>query len=298
MYYRLFLIAIFLHSAAIIAMDKICFFADDGLLTWVRNPDYVKIVRELINQEQREDRLMIENNKDDHRFFGINFEPQPEAQGPFLKYVSDLSKKNEPTIMEIAAGRGSLVWKILFALEGRGNLIVNELSEMMIDIAKKKIEKLPISNNNVHWIAGDCFNELPKSNFKGKIDVLYVGNMEHYLTPSQHQDFLWLVYDLLAPGSRGYFIARTFEDEGQRPKGYWDGDETYNIYDHFSELGNTNVDHFNFFTIDIYMKAWENLKVNIKFIDKFYIGKNGQRIDQWTEYLVEFVCVVVEKPGK
>lgn len=59
-------------------------------------------------------------------------------------------------------------------------------------------------------IPGDCFEILEKNpDLKGRVDVILVKNLEHFFNPIQHQLFLKLIADLLAPGGKAFLLSHS-----------------------------------------------------------------------------------------
>jgi ubiquinone/menaquinone biosynthesis C-methylase UbiE len=157
----------------------------------------------------------IENNPGDDRCFGNTVFTIEPLQLAFLKLVNTQSKNFKPVILEIAAGQGRVALSSLYAMEGEGEVYINDLSEPMLKKSKDLIQKrhLPDSlSKNIHFLPGNCLTLLDTyPNLKGKVTALYVQFLEHFFTPKEHQQFLKTISELLTPGGHAFLCANTFE---------------------------------------------------------------------------------------
>ncbi len=114
--------------------------------------------------------------------------------------------------MEIAAAIGLVTWKIPLAFEQTGKVYANELSskvEKTFDqVLNRRLEQE--LQGVVHKIPGDCFN-IPQNHpgLLGKVDAIFVQNLEHFFNPIQHQEFLNLLEKLLTDSGRAFLTAHT-----------------------------------------------------------------------------------------
>ena len=72
----------------------------------------------------------------------------------------------------------------------------------------------PPLRNMLHKIPGDCL-EIPNKypDLVGKIDAIYVQNLEHFFNPIQHQDFLRLLSILLTQNGRAFLVSHTLDPQ-------------------------------------------------------------------------------------
>lgn len=148
--------------------------------------------------------------------FGHTFATSAVIELPFLQKVHEISKKKEQIVtLEIGAAAGFVSWKVPFAFENTGTHYANDLSE---DVIKENF-KIMLPNifqrlqkpglwSSIEIIPGSCFSILDKHpELVGKVDVIYVQNVEHFFNPVQHQLFLAMIWKLLTPGGYAYLSA-------------------------------------------------------------------------------------------
>ncbi len=157
----------------------------------------------------------IQNNDGEKRYFGKSFQTIQASELPYLQYVHQVSQAHDnPIILELAASYGGVSWKVPLAFKDKGSLYVNELSQKMLNQLDSIVNhRLPIElREMVHKIPGDCFGitELHPE-LVGKVNAIYVQNLEHFFNPVQHQQFLGLISSLLAPGGRAFLTAHTLK---------------------------------------------------------------------------------------
>ncbi len=154
----------------------------------------------------------IVNNKGDTRYFGKTFHTLSAIELPFLQYVKQISQTRSPVTLEIAASMGLVSWKVPFCFQNGGIHYANELSKIVLDQRFEPVvnSRLGHANLTKHLtsLQGDCFTVL--DHLKGKVDALYVQNLQHFFNPITNDKFMHLVNDLLAPGGRAYLSAHSF----------------------------------------------------------------------------------------
>lgn len=154
----------------------------------------------------------IRNNKGEERYFGKSFYSLYSVQQPFLEFVHQISKKKDPVVLEIAAANGLVTWKIPYAFENIGTVYANDLSSEMLNTDFESIMKGRLKDNQcsmVHKIPGDCFELDKRSELVGKVDAIFVQNLEHFFNPEQHQKFIKLLNILLADHGRAFLASNT-----------------------------------------------------------------------------------------
>ena len=109
------------------------------LKTWVASrhlaaPSETKSLQRNIAMTVPENRFSINfvrqvaNNLEDKRFFGKTFFTIKDGELPFLQFVHEISKVKAPVVLEIAAARGYVTWKIPYCFETTGTVYANDLS--------------------------------------------------------------------------------------------------------------------------------------------------------------------------
>lgn len=194
----------------------------DTIKTWVNkkyhNDDKrMKQIQKHISFEVRENPFSlnlcfsIQNDDNEKRYFGKTFYAQPGIELECLKFINKVAEsKEDMKVVEFAASYGLASWKFPYASGAKGTFYINELSSKMMNFfdalvddrlgeeEKKTIKKIP----------GDCFKILDENpDLLGKVDVILVKNLEHFFNPVQHQLFLKLIADLLAPKGKAFLIA-------------------------------------------------------------------------------------------
>lgn len=188
---------------------KIQFIQDCLYLEDPKNPDFLKSV------------TIIDNNDGDDRGFGRTFYALKDAQLLFLEHVHQISMTTNPRTLELAAGNANVTWKIPYALENDGEVYVNELSKKMVrkieSCLKDKLDETLLGKFKI--LQGDCFDILKNSpELAGTFHVIYCQNLEHFFNPIQHQAFLTLITQLLAPGGKAFLISDTINVVSVRNK--------------------------------------------------------------------------------
>lgn len=183
--------------------------------------DYVgELILENPRHEEFIKRASYTDKFGDVYMFGASTGTQEAIELPFLQYVKEISKHKEVTTLEIAAGVGSVSWKVPLTFGKKGTHYVNDLVHSRIikkrissRLARlKKAMQAPKTNFmksiKIKIMPGNCFDILDKHpELKGKIDVIYVQNLEHFLNPIEHQKFLTLIGELLAPDGYAFLYA-------------------------------------------------------------------------------------------
>lgn len=188
----------------------------DTLKTWVseKYQDRIKKVQEDVALEVAQNPSAMDfckgvvNNEGDENFYGNTFPALPGIELPYLQYVNKISKIKEDFIgLEIAGGMGRAMWKCPIASGSKGTFYFNELSLKLNELFDEMMEKR-LSNKQrktIKKIPGNCFKVL--DDLKGKVHVLLVENLEHFLTPEKHKKFVELISNLLAPNGKAFLAA-------------------------------------------------------------------------------------------
>lgn len=136
---------------------------------------------------------------------------------PFLQHVNQRSREKGGGLvtMELGAGLCYVSSKLALAfMDPADKHYANDLDATLLnsDEATGYIKRR-FGENHVERIVGDCltmFNTEQYTHLKGTVDVLYAQTLENYFNPKEHQQFVQLVSDLLAPGGRAYLCARAY----------------------------------------------------------------------------------------
>lgn len=230
--------------------------------------------------------------------FGRAFPTLEGSQLPFLQHVREIGEKKEnPIVMEIGPADGRVTWKIPYALGEKGTVYANELDKQALSCLKKKIEErlLPVLRPHVTTIDINCL-EIPSlaaypEYLKEKVDCIYVQNVEHFFTPQQHECFLNLVSDLLAPDGRAYLIANTLDLNDLRRNDVWKEYTKGKIYPYYESIENGYETNFNYFTPEVYKNALEKFD-KLELLESFlldYKGKKQERVDLNSKFVVAIV---------
>lgn len=135
---------------------------------------------------------------------------------PFLQYVHQVSKRKEHIVtLELGAGLCYVSSKVPLAYVHEGIHYANDLSFNLLnsECSKKRIHRR-LGSQSIQRIAGDCFKlfrHKKYSHIQGTVDVLYAQNIETSFNPAQHEQFIQLIRDLLAPGGRAYLCAQAYQ---------------------------------------------------------------------------------------
>jgi SAM-dependent methyltransferase len=145
--------------------------------------------------------------------FGYRNSAIEDLEQEFLQFVHDLSKHKSPITLEIGAGPGNFSWKPFLTYENHnGAHYANEISHTMMkhefsDNIREVSRSLNLDiSSKIIQLPGSCFDIL-KGNpeLKNKIDAIYVSGVVHFFNPEQHQLFLTLLEELLAPGGQAFW---------------------------------------------------------------------------------------------
>ncbi len=150
------------------------------------------------------------------RYFGKTFPTMP-FEPKFLRYIRNISDAKKPVTLELAAAIGLVSWKVPLCFgEKGGTHYVNDLNfsamERMYDmIIDQRLRETPGLKEMLVMLPGNCF-DIPQTNphLLGKVDAIYVQNLDHFLNPADHQRYMRLLTDLLAPGGRAFLFAHSF----------------------------------------------------------------------------------------
>jgi hypothetical protein len=149
--------------------------------------------------------------------FGRTFRTLAAIELPFLEKVHKVSLFKKPTTIEFAAARGYVSWKIPLAFENGGTHFANELSHIMMNndfeetirefLIGKELKGLKASTY-IKKIPGSCF-DIFNSNPElfNAVDVIFVQNMEHFLNPLEHQQFISMIAILLTDEGYAFLCA-------------------------------------------------------------------------------------------
>lgn len=156
--------------------------------------------------------MPIKNNEGDNNYYGKTFFAQPGIELPCLQFIKELSKtKNNFVGLELASGFGLVSWKYPYASGGKGTFYVNDLSIKMMELFDTLINGRLDNNQKmtIVKIPGDCFKILESHpELKGSVNFIVVKNLEHFFNPKQHQAFISLISDLLAPNGKAFLTAQ------------------------------------------------------------------------------------------
>jgi hypothetical protein len=222
---------ILIKSTAVFAGDfnpeEVTFTQMKTIKTWVaskylQDENLMKNIQEQISlnigRNEKSSNYSIETRNDEGviQVFGYNNMVQADVELAFLQFVHELSKHKRPITLEIAAGSGAFSWKPFLAYNDMGTHYANEFSHTMMkhEFAEKIKQhatalQLDISSSIVK-LPGSCFNILNEHpELKNKFDAIYVANLEQFFNPEQHQLFLTLLEDLLAPGGQAFLCANS-----------------------------------------------------------------------------------------
>jgi SAM-dependent methyltransferase len=207
------------------------------------NEEYLCTIQSWIAEEMPQNTPMftnsvtclIRNNDGDKRYFGKNFPTIAMPQLAFLQAIKQHQDSNDkpPVVIEFGAGSGRFSYKIKLALGNKGKLIVNDLSKYETEGAKALFNKgaqlTSFNSENVIFDTGDAAAILERHpDFEGTIDLCYVQNVEHFMNPVEHQNFLKTVLKLLASNGKVFCTANTI------PVGY--GKKGNRYFDLYIEL--------------------------------------------------------------
>lgn len=208
----------------------------DTIKTWLRTDilkeeKKVEVIQRIIasivpqNQNTHGFFKQVENDKE-IRYFDEIFPTIAAIELPFLQFVHDISRQKSPVTMEIAAATGFVSWKVPLAFETDGMHYANELSPVMNEEFDENIKLFTKGNGtdskgndlslSIIKLPGSCFEILHRNpELKNKVDAVYVQNLEHFLNPIQHQQFINLIANLLAPGGQAFLCAPSFAFDGE-----------------------------------------------------------------------------------
>ena len=158
----------------------------------------------------------VENNPGDNRSYGNIFPSLPSIQYAYLTHLKNISRIRDITVVNFGDADGRVSLKARLAIGSNGLVIVNDLSALEIKKAKTLFsETLSILNkkNNAQFDIGSLFNFLKHNpHLKEKVDVCYIQNVEHFMNPLEHQQFVHdIVYPLLKKGGHIFCTAHTIE---------------------------------------------------------------------------------------
>lgn len=160
---------------------------------------------------------VVPQNPNEMGKFGKTFQTLAGAELPFLQFVHETSKTKAPVVLEIAAARGLVTWKIPYCFETTGTVYASELSSVVLDKDFKMMMRARLNESQqalIHTLPGNCLEIAEKEpSLIGSVDAIYVQNLEHFFNPIQHQKFLTLLSTLLAPNGRAFLISHTLETQ-------------------------------------------------------------------------------------
>jgi predicted O-methyltransferase YrrM len=143
--------------------------------------------------------------------YGKTFYTIPSIELPFLQYVAGLT---DPITVEFGAAIGLVSWKLTWALRGNGRHIANDISRAALEqftAAKGALESFGADKSVVEVDCGDVFGFLNRHpGLKGKVNAVFMQNVEHFFNPCQHQNFLRLLSELLADGGQAFLCSQSF----------------------------------------------------------------------------------------
>ncbi|QQR53669.1 hypothetical protein IPH25_02265 [bacterium] len=189
----------------------------------------------------------IVNNPYDKRNYGLIFPSLPAIQYAYLMHVKAVAEKNEnPIFVHFGEADGQVAFKAQLACGHNGTIIINDLSAIEIENAKKLInERLNLLNksiNNIQFDTGSLFEFIKRRpDLIGKVASCYIQNVEHFMNPEEHQQFVTLVSHLLMPDGYIFATAHTIESELAH-----NGNPYYEQYQQYK---NKNEKYPLFFTI-------------------------------------------------
>lgn len=154
--------------------------------------------------------IIRDGNKE--KFYGKMLPTISSIELPFLQFVHSL--KN-PITLEIGAGIGLVSWKVPLAFENNGTHYVNELNPKLIDSFKTQVVTNYLGKTDlatsIRILPGSCFDILKThSELKNSCNAIFVANVEHFFNPAEHQKFLTLLEELLAPGGQAFLTSHSF----------------------------------------------------------------------------------------
>jgi len=158
----------------------------------------------------------VHNDPNEKRYFGKSFPTIESIELPFLQFINAISKIMHPITLEIGAAEGIVSWKVPFAFEKVGVHYANELSHWMMDNPFESWVTYRLQNTSLKKyivkLPGNCFDILTQNPaLKGKVNAIFVQNVEHFFNPTEHQKFLTLIEDLLAHDGRAFLCAHSFK---------------------------------------------------------------------------------------
>jgi len=272
------------------------------------------------------------------RFFGRAFPTDEAIELPFLQQINKISKTKKIITLEIGAAFGLVSWKVPLAFDNKGTHYVNELSTAAIKEFTtmtphifQKLQK-PELMKSIEIIPGSCFEILTKHpELANQVDVILVQNVEHFLSPMQHQKFLALIETLLAPDGYAFLSANdpsyacVANKTGEFRKLILENEANNNehdIYYAFIQYNESPDDYFNasiiklpesyaiepgdddsgahirnLFTPKIYRQAITH-GTNLEIIDTFFTDKMGLKLNhknQYADYAGGNAAAIVKK---
>ncbi len=139
-----------------------------------------------------------------------------DAAASIFGQVVPLSFVRGSRLLDLATGTGLVAE--LAAQKGVKEIVGVDISEKMLDVARKKLEKF--DNVDTRFVEGDLFNLVGLLGDKEKFDIVTIGNV---LTHYSHEDrnrILLQAFRLLEPG--GYLVIRDYRlFEGYIPSGMY-----------------------------------------------------------------------------
>ncbi|MGL4825711.1 MAG: hypothetical protein ACRC4G_05930 [Alphaproteobacteria bacterium] len=172
--------------------------------------------------------LPIPKTPSNRQYFGKTF-PTVPFELEFLRHIRNISDAKKPVTLELAAAFGFTSWKAILAFgEKGGTHYVNDLNfsamEQMYDtLINQRLRETPGLKEMLLKLPGNCF-DIPQTHphLLGKMDAIYVQNLDHFLNPVDHQRYMRLLTDLLAPGGTAFLFAHSFI--------FKKGDPLYKLY--------------------------------------------------------------------
>ncbi|MGL5784665.1 MAG: hypothetical protein ACRCYZ_04295 [Alphaproteobacteria bacterium] len=162
------------------------------------------------------------------QYVGRTFRTLP-FEVEFLRHIKNISDTKKPVTLEIAAAFGLVSWKVPFCFgEKGGTHYVNDLNFSAMEqgydsVINQRLRETPTLKEMLVKLPGNCF-DIPQTNphLLGKVDAIYVQNLDHFFNPEDHQRYMRLLADLLAPGGRAFLCAHSFI--------FKKSDPLYNLY--------------------------------------------------------------------
>lgn len=175
-------------------------------------PLVISAIRQQVDSEKQERLIKAPNSAID---YGYSFPALNHLKQACLEEVRGFFETNgeRPMIADIGAGFGLMTWKLIAA---GGRVDAYELQEPTAEELKKRLEAM----NPEFWererldrllqvLVGDAITHLGVA--KNKYDYIWIGQVIHFLNPTDLKKLSIILQDSLKPGGKLFLEANTLD---------------------------------------------------------------------------------------